>query len=162
MPLYIEKIEIWSGDTDPWHTHSQTIEYRATQLVESIKFNLSHAINKSPSEREIRKSISSCSPSCACPFTSSSQCNGRACHWSSPWSPCKPDIATIFVRGGSMEFTFAVQQDVCLARADSDCLFKQLLKLNSEIQAPKNIRLASVYYIGGLIHQKKSATSPFL
>ena len=37
-----------------------------------------------------------------------------------------------------------------------------LLKLNSEIQAPKNIRLASVYYIGGLIHQKKSATSLFL
>ena len=39
--LYIlEKVEIWSGVTDA----SQTTEYRATQLVSSIKFKLSHAI----------------------------------------------------------------------------------------------------------------------
>ena len=39
--LYIlEKVEIWSGDTDV----SQTTEYRATQLVYSIKFKLSQAI----------------------------------------------------------------------------------------------------------------------
>ena len=43
--LYIlEKVEIWSGVTDAWHTDSQTTEYRATQLVSSIKFKLSHAI----------------------------------------------------------------------------------------------------------------------
>ena len=42
--LYIlEKVEIWSGVTDASHTHSQT-EYRATQLVSSIKHKLSHAI----------------------------------------------------------------------------------------------------------------------
>ena len=42
--LYIlEKVEIWSGVTDASH-HSQTTEYRATQLVSSIKFKLSHAI----------------------------------------------------------------------------------------------------------------------
>ena len=41
--LYIlEKVEIWSGDTDAWHTHSQR-ENRATQLVSSIKHKLSHA-----------------------------------------------------------------------------------------------------------------------
>ena len=40
--LYIwEKVEIWSGDTDA----SQTTEDSATQLVYSIKFKLSHAIN---------------------------------------------------------------------------------------------------------------------
>ena len=43
--LYIlEKVEIWSGDTDAWHTDSQTTENRATQLVSSIKHKLSHAI----------------------------------------------------------------------------------------------------------------------
>ena len=41
--LYIlGKVEIWSGDTDAWHTHSQT-EKKATQLVSSIKHKLSHA-----------------------------------------------------------------------------------------------------------------------
>ena len=40
----LEKVEIWSGDTDASHTHSQTTEYRATQLLLSIKFKLSHAI----------------------------------------------------------------------------------------------------------------------
>ena len=46
--IYIlEKVEIWWGDTDARHlTHSQTTEYRATQLVKSIKFKLSHAILK--------------------------------------------------------------------------------------------------------------------
>ena len=44
--LYIlEKVEIWSGDTDAWHTDWQTSEYRATQLVSSIKHKLSHAIH---------------------------------------------------------------------------------------------------------------------
>ena len=39
--LYIlEKVEIWWGVTDP----SQTTECSATQLVSSIKFKLSHAI----------------------------------------------------------------------------------------------------------------------
>ena len=45
--LYIlEKVEIWSGVTDASHTHSLTDNriYRATQLVSSIKFKLSHAI----------------------------------------------------------------------------------------------------------------------
>ena len=43
--LYIlEKVEIWSGDTDASHTDSQTTEYRATQLVSSIKHKLSHAM----------------------------------------------------------------------------------------------------------------------
>ena len=43
--LYIlEKVEIWSGVTDAWHTDSLTTEYRATQLVSSIKVKLSHAI----------------------------------------------------------------------------------------------------------------------
>ena len=46
MPEYIEKVEIWSGDTDAWHpTYRQTTEYSATQLVSSIKFKLSHAIS---------------------------------------------------------------------------------------------------------------------
>ena len=45
--LYIlEKVEIWSGDTDAWHTDWQTSEYSATQLVSSIKHKLSHAISK--------------------------------------------------------------------------------------------------------------------
>ena len=48
----LEKVEIWSGVTDAWHTHSltysQTTEYRATQLVYSIKFKLSHATITSP------------------------------------------------------------------------------------------------------------------
>ena len=45
--LYIlEKMEIWWGDTDASHTHySQTTEYRATQLVSSIKHKLSHAMH---------------------------------------------------------------------------------------------------------------------
>ena len=39
--LYIlEKVEIWSGDTDAW----QTSKDRATQLLSSIKHKLSHAI----------------------------------------------------------------------------------------------------------------------
>ena len=43
--LYIlEKVEIWSGVTNASHTDWQTSEYRATQLVSSIKFKLSHAI----------------------------------------------------------------------------------------------------------------------
>ena len=42
--LYIlEKVEIWSGDTDAWLTHWQTTEDRATQLLSSIQFKLSHA-----------------------------------------------------------------------------------------------------------------------
>ena len=44
MPVYIEKVEIWSGVTDPLQTHTQATEYRATQLVSSLKFKLSHAI----------------------------------------------------------------------------------------------------------------------
>ena len=40
----LEKVEIWSSVTDASHTHSQTTEYSATQLVSSIKFKLSHAI----------------------------------------------------------------------------------------------------------------------
>ena len=44
--LYIlEKAEIWSGVTDASHTHSQT-EYRATQLLYSIQFKLSHAMKR--------------------------------------------------------------------------------------------------------------------
>ena len=35
----LEKLEIWSGVTEPW----QTTEDRATQLVYNIKFKLSHA-----------------------------------------------------------------------------------------------------------------------
>ena len=45
MPVYIGK----SGDLVGWHrclTYSQTTEYRATQLVSSIKFKLSHAIER--------------------------------------------------------------------------------------------------------------------
>ena len=42
--LYIlEKVEIWAGVTDA----SQTSEYRATQLLSSIKHKLSHAISPS-------------------------------------------------------------------------------------------------------------------
>ena len=42
--LYIlKKVEIWSGVTDVLITHSQTTKYRATQLVYSLKFKLSHA-----------------------------------------------------------------------------------------------------------------------
>ena len=46
--LYIlEKVEIWLGVTDAWHlTPSQTTEYRATQLVENMKFKLSHAMTR--------------------------------------------------------------------------------------------------------------------
>ena len=43
MPVYIGK----SGDLVGWHrclTYSQTTEYRATQLVSSIKHKLSHAM----------------------------------------------------------------------------------------------------------------------
>ena len=43
--LYIlEKVEIWSGDTDASQTDRQTTEYRATQLLSSIQFKLSHAM----------------------------------------------------------------------------------------------------------------------
>ena len=45
MPVYIRK----SGDLVGWHrclTQSQTTEYRATQLFESIKFKLCHAISQ--------------------------------------------------------------------------------------------------------------------
>ena len=45
MPVYIGQ----SGDLVGCYqslTQSQTTEYRATQLVESIKFKLSHAISK--------------------------------------------------------------------------------------------------------------------
>ena len=45
MPVYIEKMEIWSSVTDP---DKQTTEYNATQLVHSIKIRLSHAIEKRP------------------------------------------------------------------------------------------------------------------
>ena len=31
--IYIEKAEIWSGDTNPLQTHSQTTEYSATKLL---------------------------------------------------------------------------------------------------------------------------------
>ena len=45
--LYIlEKVEIWSGVTDASQTDRQTTEYRATQLVSSIKHKLSHAKNR--------------------------------------------------------------------------------------------------------------------
>ena len=44
MPVYIEKVEIWSGVTDPSQTNTKTAEYSATQLVLSIKIKLSHAI----------------------------------------------------------------------------------------------------------------------
>ena len=44
MPVYIEKVEIWSRDTDPGQARRQTTEYSATQLVYSIKFKLSRAI----------------------------------------------------------------------------------------------------------------------
>ena len=47
MPVYIAKVEISSGDTDPSQTDRQTTEYSATQLVESIKFKLSHAMKVS-------------------------------------------------------------------------------------------------------------------
>ena len=33
MFIYIEKVEIWSGVTDPSHTDTQTTEYSATQLA---------------------------------------------------------------------------------------------------------------------------------
>ena len=39
----LEKVEIWLGVTDA-SNHSQTTEYRATQLVYCIKFKLSHAM----------------------------------------------------------------------------------------------------------------------
>ena len=43
--LYIlEKVEIWSGDTDASQTDRQTTEYSATQLLSSIQFKLSHAM----------------------------------------------------------------------------------------------------------------------
>ena len=43
--LYIlEKVEIWSGVTNASHTDRDPSEYRATQLVSSIKHKLSHAI----------------------------------------------------------------------------------------------------------------------
>ena len=40
----LKKGEIWSGITDASQTDRQTKEYRATQLVKSIKFKLSYAI----------------------------------------------------------------------------------------------------------------------
>ena len=42
----LEKVEIWSGDTDASQTDRQTTEDRATQLVYSIKFKLSHTIKE--------------------------------------------------------------------------------------------------------------------
>ena len=43
--LYVlKKVEIWSGVTDAGHTHRQhNIDDKATQLVLSLKFKLSHA-----------------------------------------------------------------------------------------------------------------------
>merc|ERR1711994_998648 len=52
--LYIlEKVEIWSGDTDASQTDRQTTEYSATQLVSSIKHKLSHA-NSSERHQSLR------------------------------------------------------------------------------------------------------------
>ena len=48
LPVYIEKMEIWSCVTDPSNTHTQTTEYSATQLVSSIKLKLSHANGSRP------------------------------------------------------------------------------------------------------------------
>ena len=44
--IYIEKVEVWSGITDVLLTcsHSSSTKYSATQLVQSLKFKLSHAI----------------------------------------------------------------------------------------------------------------------
>ena len=44
IPVYSKKSGDWSGVTDASQTDRQTTEYRATQLVYSIKFKLSHAI----------------------------------------------------------------------------------------------------------------------
>ena len=76
-------------------------------------------------------SISSCSPPCPCPFTSSSQwedlpclifslvsMQARECH-----HPCQ---------GGLMEFTFAIQQNICLTGADSNCLIHLSLQTTSK------------------------------
>ena len=41
MPLYIEKVKIWSGVTDSLLTDSQTLKDRATQLLISIRVELS-------------------------------------------------------------------------------------------------------------------------
>ena len=50
--LYIlEKVDIWSGDTDASQTDRQTTEYRATQLLSSIQFKLSHVITFLTQER---------------------------------------------------------------------------------------------------------------
>ena len=59
--LYIsENVEIWSGVTDASHlTHSQTTEYKATQLVYRIKFKLSHAIRKKREKESLIKKVNS-------------------------------------------------------------------------------------------------------
>ena len=46
------KVEIWLGVTDASH-HSLTTEYSATQLVSSIKFKLSHAIETDPQQEKV-------------------------------------------------------------------------------------------------------------
>ena len=43
MPVYIEKVEIQSGVTDPTQTQKQTTKYSATQLVFSLKFKLTQS-----------------------------------------------------------------------------------------------------------------------
>ena len=48
MPVYIGKGGDWSGVTAASLTDRQTTEYSATQLVSSIKFNLSHPISLRP------------------------------------------------------------------------------------------------------------------
>ena len=53
MPVYIEKVEIWSGVTDPSQTQKQTTKYSATQLVFSLKFKLTQ------SSRSVRVCVAS-------------------------------------------------------------------------------------------------------
>ena len=40
MPVYIEKVEIWSGDTNPSQIDRQTTKYSATQHSACLKYKV--------------------------------------------------------------------------------------------------------------------------
>ena len=58
MTLYIEKVKIWPGDTESVSPipHRQTLKVRATQLLKSIRVELSY--------RNIKMSVQFCFEQC--------------------------------------------------------------------------------------------------
>ena len=71
--------------------------------------------------KKSKQSVSSCSPPCPCPFTSSSQWEDLPCLIFSLISVQAREYHHPCQRG-FVELTFAIQQDICLTGANSNCL----------------------------------------